>query len=706
MSKVRLVFIRNRVKEAAQCGSKRANHPGGWMERTMLRNKRLRVFVAIVFVVGVTGLVAIASGGAAPTAVRLHLGSNGKYFQFGSTTQTLTTSNNSCAINSTEPVIDLSASGTAASPGLGTDSIGVKSKSGANGTPCGQVDGAETLQLKPGTSIAGRTFSGVRLDLEVTGNAIVKLTLARGATSAAYQLQTGTSIVAAQSSEADYDTTVPYAASSSPGDTTDACAAPNSSGPNSSANDNCEWTVQPGFAFDTVTLTTVSAGSVALEGSSDFGNDANHDSLFYLSNAAPTPSNDTVTTDEDTAVSGNVLGNDSDPDGNPLTASVVTNPAHGTLSLGATGAFTYTPALDYHGSDSFEYAASDGVASTNATANITVTSVNDPPVAQSGSASTDEDQAVTITIATDVDSTALTADCTGGGDGTIVDNGDGTVTFTPAPNFNGTITLTCTATDDHGATTTTSATIVVGVTPVNDAPIANDDSAEVDQNGTVDVAVLGNDTDVDLDALSPTSIGSISPSGSSAVANPDGTVAFTPPSGYTGPASFTYKASDGSLTSNTATVSLTVFPVICSNQTVTDQDGEVIGAFTRLDDTFTCKRYALAASSGNGTILFKPTGAAAVDYRGFVSFGSGPVPTPGDPVLLGLIYDPAGGNAFQPVQWCGAPQFDANDLVTAANIPAGQTWCIASADTRGDAGGGLVTTYQVFGHDDPRFALR
>ena len=92
-----------------------------------------------------------------------------------------------------------------------------------------------------------------------------------------YQLQTGTSITTAQSSEPDYDATVPYDASSSPGDTIDACAAPNSSGPNSGPNDNCEWTVQPGFNFDTVTLTTVSAGTVSLEGSSDFGNNPDFD---------------------------------------------------------------------------------------------------------------------------------------------------------------------------------------------------------------------------------------------------------------------------------------------------------------------------------------------------------------------------------------------------------------------------------------------
>jgi VCBS repeat-containing protein len=578
----------------------------------MFGNKKLRVLAATVLVTGAMGAVAMTSGGAEPSAVHLHLGSDGRYFKFGSTTQTLTTANNSCAISSAQTVMSLTSTGTASSPGLGSDSIGVKSKSGANGTPCGQVDSTESVQLKPGTTMGTRTFSGVRLDLELTGNAVGKLTLSRGTTSAVYLLQTGTSIAAAQSSEPDYDTTVPYTVSSSPGDTTDACAAPNSSGPNSGPNDNCEWTVQPGFSFDTVTLTTVSGGTVALEGSNDFGNNPNFDSLFYLSNSAPTPTDDTVTTNEDTAATGNVLTNDSDPDGNPLSASLVTDVTHGTLSLSGTGAFTYTPDADYHGSDSFTYAASDGSLSTNATVSITVTSVDDPPVAQ-------------------------------------------------------------------------------------------DDSAEVNQHEFVDVPVLANDSDIDSASLSPTNIGNISPVGATATANGDGTVRYTPPGSYTGPGSFTYKASDGTLTSNTATVSVTVFPAICSNDTVSDQDGSTVGTFTRLDDSFNCKRYALAATAADDTVLFQPTGGDFVDYRGFVSFGANPAYTPGQPVVLNLSYDPTGGTTYQPVQWCVDPQFDASHNVTSATIPAGETWCIASAATDADANGSPVTTFQVFGHDDPRF---
>jgi VCBS repeat-containing protein len=673
----------------------------------MLGSKRLRIAAAVVLVAGAAGIAGtIMSASAAPGVVRLHLGSNGKYFQIGSTTQPLTTASNNCKINSAEPVMKLTSTGTQSAPGLGTDSIGVKgAPSSGNGTPCAQVDSAESLQLKPGSTITGRTFTGLRLDLEMTGNATVKLTLVGGSTSAVYLLQTGNSITSAQSGEPGYDTTVPYTVTSSPGDTTDACAAPNSSGPNSGSSDNCEWTVQPGFNFDTITLTTVSAGSVSLEGSNDFGNDPNFDTLFYLSNSAPVANNDTVATDEDTAVSGNVLTNDTDADANPLSATKLTNPAHGTVTLAATGAFTYTPSANYNGSDSFTYAASDGTASTNATVNIAVAAVNDPPTAQSGNATTDEDTAVTITIATDVDSTSLSAHCTGAAGGVVTDNGDGSISFTPASNFNGTVNLSCTATDDKGASTTTAATIVVGVAAINDAPVAHDDTAEVNQNSSVNVAVLTNDTDVDGDTLAPGSFAGISPSGSSVTANLDGTVSFTPPSSYTGPASFTYKANDGHATSNAATVTLTVFPVICSNDTVTETDGAVTGSFTRLDDTFNCKRYTLDASAPDGTVLFKPSGAASVDYRAELSFGADPAPVAGGPGTFSLLleYDPAGGSSFRPVQWCVNPQFDSSDLVTSATIPAGETWCIASAKNRPNTSGDIVTTWQVFGHDDPKF---
>src|SRR5207245_11081286 len=109
-------------------------------------------------------------------------------------------------------------------------------------------------------------------------------------------------------------------------------------------------------------------------------------------------------------------------DGDPLTAILVNGPAHGTLNLSSDGSFTYTPALNYNGPDSFTYKAKDGHADspTNATVSITVTPVNDPPGTSGGivaddSYTTPEDTTLTVTAPgvlandTDVDGDPLTA---------------------------------------------------------------------------------------------------------------------------------------------------------------------------------------------------------------------------------------------------------------------------------------------------------
>src|SRR6185436_14027970 len=119
-------------------------------------------------------------------------------------------------------------------------------------------------------------------------------------------------------------------------------------------------------------------------------------------NDAPIANNDTYTTPEDTAlnvpVSG-VLTNDSDVDGDLLTAFLVAGTAHGTLTLNADGSFIYTPTNSYNGPDSFTYRANDGTADSGiATVSITITPVNDPPVAVNDSATTPEDTSVTIPV--------------------------------------------------------------------------------------------------------------------------------------------------------------------------------------------------------------------------------------------------------------------------------------------------------------------
>src|SRR5207247_7921073 len=94
-----------------------------------------------------------------------------------------------------------------------------------------------------------------------------------------------------------------------------------------------------------------------------------------------------------------------DVDGDPLTAILVSSPAHGTLSLNNDGGFTYTPALNYNGPDSFTYKANDGQADspTAATVSITVTPVNDPPGTSGGIVAddrytTNEDTPLTVVV--------------------------------------------------------------------------------------------------------------------------------------------------------------------------------------------------------------------------------------------------------------------------------------------------------------------
>jgi hypothetical protein len=321
----------------------------------------------------------------AASAVRLHLGSDGKSFYYpdgdtpANTEQDLGA--NGCRLTSSATIVKLSATaGTTNKPvGLVGNGIGVKGSSTSTGTPCGQVDGAETLTLATGDALGGRLFTGVRLDLEMTGNAVAELTLTKGADSRSYFLQTGRGINPNPPLQP-LDTTVPYEVTSGPTDSVVACAAQNSSGPNSGPNDNCLWTVDPGFAFDTVKLATV-PGTVSLEGSGDFGNDPAFDSLFYLTapNNAPTViDHDFEVNGQGQTLEGNVLDGASDPDDDPLTAAVVTPPASGTLTLleppSLPGAFTYVPVdVDVITTVTFTYRASDGTDVSNVgTVTITI----------------------------------------------------------------------------------------------------------------------------------------------------------------------------------------------------------------------------------------------------------------------------------------------------------------------------------------------
>ncbi|MGD9902030.1 MAG: Ig-like domain-containing protein [Vicinamibacterales bacterium] len=138
-------------------------------------------------------------------------------------------------------------------------------------------------------------------------------------------------------------------------------------------------------------------------------------------------------------------------------------------------------------------------------------------------------------------------------------NGDGSFSYVPAPNASGAVSFQYKAT--RGAVESNVATVTITIHPVNDAPVAEHDAYTMDQGGvlTVPVAgVLANDSDVDSGGLTAGALTQPAEGKGTVVLNPDGSFVYTPPASFAGTATFTYRASDGLLSSNVATVTITV----------------------------------------------------------------------------------------------------------------------------------------------------
>ena len=289
-------------------------------------------------------------------------------------------------------------------------------------------------------------------------------------------------------------------------------------------------------------------------------------------NDAPVAVNDAASTDNVTPVSVNVLGNDSDIDGDALTVTAASTPANGTVVINADNTVTYTAAANFSGTDSFAYTISDGNGGTaSATATVTVTNVNDAPVAGDDAYTVAEDSAANLLSVldndSDIDGDALTV--TGitqpaAGAGTVVNNGS-SVSYTPAANFNGNATFSYTINDGNGLTTTANVTVTVNA--VNDAPVAVGDAASTDNVTPVSINVLGNDSDVDGDALMVTA--ATAPAIGTVVVIADNTITYTAATGFSGTDSFTYSVSDGN--GGNATASVTV-NVVAANGELIDLD--------------------------------------------------------------------------------------------------------------------------------------
>lgn len=469
-------------------------------------------------------------------------------------------------------------------------------------------------------------------------------------------------------------------------------------------------------------------------------------------NTPPAAVNDAYSTAEDTqlsVVAPGVLGNDSDVDGDTLTAVLVSGPSNGSLTLNADGSFSYTPAANFNGSDSFTYKANDGAADSNvATVSISVTPVNDAPVATEPEVSTDEDTAVTIPIddlgydpdclvsVSDPDCTGLKVEIIGEPEsGTAEVDDDGNVVYTPAPDFNGDDSFTYRVCDLSDPTLCSEGTATVSITvdAVNDPPVANDDVAYTDDDTPVTIDVLANDTDVDGDTLSIVSVGD--PDKGLAEIFTDGEsgyqqIKYTPPAGFTGSASFTYTISDGNLT-DSATV--TVYELFVCGEELTVTDGTVTATYERLfpaeggcdsgkpyeldltatDDDETEQVEALA------TVVFQPrpqegdpvedcslTPEDCTDeFVAWLTFE--PRTKTNGPDTGSLQYDPAVRDEGEPylfrdMPWCEVDPFAEEVRPPSGEIlPEDESWCIVEVSTVIVSPNLTQTTWLVYGIGDP-----
>lgn len=276
--------------------------------------------------------------------------------------------------------------------------------------------------------------------------------------------------------------------------------------------------------------------------------------LAYLAVQAAggvTAVDDPYSTDEDVVLvvaAPGVLANDTPLPG--LTATLETGAAAGAVVLSSDGSFTYTPNTDFNGQDTFSYRASDGAGSDLATVTITVTAVNDLPIAVDDPAETITTTPVTIDVLandTDADGDPLTVSIqTQPTNGTAEVNADETVTYTAAGGFTGEDTFTYTANDGTGDSNAATVTITVNEEPANQAPVAVDDYATVVRNSSFNlINVVTNDYDPDgtIDTTTVAIVQAPAHGTINSVAA-SGVVTYTPDAKFKGTDSFTYTVED------------------------------------------------------------------------------------------------------------------------------------------------------------------
>ncbi|WP_165783997.1 tandem-95 repeat protein [Flavobacterium alvei] len=414
------------------------------------------------------------------------------------------------------------------------------------------------------------------------------------------------------------------------------------------------------------------------------GNKTSASAKLKLANISPVANNDVLTVNEDTSGTVNVVTNDTDADGTLDATTVDLDPAtaliqntftvagQGTYTVNNLGVVTFVPVLNFNGSSSISYTVNDnlGLVSNVATLAVTITSVNDAPVAKNDVATTNEDISATINVVTNVpgmdtdidgtvDATKVDLDpATTGiqttftvtGQGTYTVNNAGLVTFVPVLNYNGIASpINYTVYDNLGLVSNIS-TLTITVVAVNDAPVAKNDVVTTNEDTSITINVvtnaLGLDTDVDgtVDAatvdLDLATAGiqktfTITGQGTYTIDN-TGLVTFVPVLNYNGSSTINYTVNDNlGLVSNVTTLTVTITPVndapVAKNDVATTNEDisatinvvtNVPGMDTDIDGTVDATKVDLDPATTGIQTTFTVTGQGTYTFNnaGLVTF--------------------------------------------------------------------------------------
>ncbi len=316
----------------------------------------------------------------------------------------------------------------------------------------------------------------------------------------------------------------------------------------------------------------------------------NHIEASGIGNTAPIARSESYSVDEDHSLTVNgsgVLSNDTDDDGDALTASITQQSANGTVTLNSNGSFVFVPDHNFFGATSFSYRAFDGIAySGPVTVSLTVNGVNDAPTGLSDSYSTLEENTLTVGAPgvlsndTDPDNDRLTVELVSAvTSGVLILDSNGSFEYSPVTDWHGTTQFSYRAFD--GVAYTDTVVVQLVVTSVNDAPIAAHDHYSLHEDSTLVVAasgVLANDSDLEGDALTAVLV---SPAHNGTVQlQSNGSFSYSPDVNFFGLDSFSYTAYDGTDASNIAFV---VFDIagqndapVASNDAVTVSENSTV----------------------------------------------------------------------------------------------------------------------------------